>query len=342
MHDRFSAFAEAVKRYRGIDAKRQRKSDFDPQFKDFILMPDFRMILDAPDSANMSPLEDDDKMRAMFDAGCAKWQEDRRRELCDILKKSVDSPLDGADLLALAQSLFRCTKCRRDGLRYPEVLAHECPRKSSWRWIIGWGAGHVDDVYQHAVATYKHHYRPAWLGEDCIAPSTQAISYARSISEACGLDPNTVTPQETGQCVVRLVCRQCDGSPRDPLNDFPDDEPEDGATPNTRTVYNWSRAVSGHSCIDLSCRADGESDCPSHTQFAHCIEWGVSWTFLSFRGLDHEWERISEGEAEPVRNFEEELTKRNNLIEHDRYRHNCGYCEYVGSWQGMPDHLSSQ
>ncbi|PIL23931.1 hypothetical protein GSI_13682 [Ganoderma sinense ZZ0214-1] len=317
LHERFSAFAEALGRYQGLDAKRDRESDFDPQLKDLIMMHEFRTILDGPDSADMSALDDDDKMRTMLDTYRGKWQEDRRKELRDMLQESVDSSLNSTGLLALVQALFRCLKCRRDGLRYPEVLAHECPRKFSWRWIIGWGSGNVEDVYQHAVATYKHHYRPAWSGERCITASTQAITYTRSILEACGLNPDTVTPEEADECGARLICRKCEGE-SDTYSDFSDDDPDSGFKRNNFTVYNWSRAL------------------------AHCVEWSVSWSFLSFAGIDHEWERVSDEEAEAVRNFEEELSTRADVVQHDRYRHNCAYCEYIGSWQGMPDHLSNR
>ncbi len=262
LHDRFSAFTEAIKRYQG-DVKRTRDSDFDPQFKDLILMPGFRALLDTPDSADMSPLDDDDKMRAMFDNGRAKWQEDRRSELCGMLQESVDSSLDDTGLLALTQALFRCLKCRRDGLRYPEVLAHECPRKFSWRYLIGWGAGHVEDVDQHAVATYKHHYRPAWSGERSLTASTQAIAYMRSIMEACGLDPDTVTPQEADACGVRLICRKCEGG-SDAYGDFSDDHSDSGVKRNTFTIYNWPRAVSARSCIGYPVALTDSRIAPAH------------------------------------------------------------------------------
>lgn len=259
LHERFSAFAEAFGRYQGPDAKRDRESDFCPQLKDFIMMHEFRTILDAPDSADMSTLDDNDKMRDMFDAGRVEWQEDRLKELSDMLQESVDSSLEGADLLALVQALFRCTKCRRDGLRYPEVLAHECPRKFSWRWILGWGAGNVEDVYQHAVATYKHHYRPAWSGGTSIMASPQAIDYMRSILVACGLDPDTVTLQEVDECGARLICRKCEGRSSDAYSDFSDDGIDDSDFKrNTFTVYNWSRAVSIYSSAGFILSTDSD------------------------------------------------------------------------------------
>lgn len=259
LHERFSAFAEAFGRYQGPDAKRDRESDFCPQLKDFIMMHEFRTILDAPDSADMSTLDDNDKMRDMFDAGRVEWQEDRLKELSDMLQESVDSSLEGADLLALVQALFRCTKCRRDGLRYPEVLAHECPRKFSWRWILGWGAGNVEDVYQHAVATYKHHHRPAWSGGTSIMASPQAIDYMRSILVACGLDPDTVTLQEVDECGARLICRKCEGRSSDAYSDFSDDGIDDSDFKrNTFTVYNWSRAVSIYSSAGFILSTDSD------------------------------------------------------------------------------------
>ncbi|TBU50710.1 hypothetical protein BD309DRAFT_985349 [Dichomitus squalens] len=314
LHTRFTVLAKAVSRHQGPDAKRDRSSDFEPHLKDFMFMPEFHELLDAPSSAGLSILDDPRQLRDMFGAGIAAWKKARKDELSALVAPSLLE--DDSDPLALALTVFRCKGCRRCALRYPEVLVHHCQRRFYWRYIPSWRTGNVGDVYRHAVATYGHFYRSHWEINQHLTASTEAISFLRPILEACGLNPDTATRREADECGARLICRQCEDVTLDFDVTINMDDSVDGAEESSYCVFDWSGALN------------------------HCIQ-GMRWAVLDIT-MEHEWERVSEDEAVVIYRLEDELRSRDDHSDRNLFLHNCSYCEYIGSRDIMPQHLKKR
>ncbi len=183
LRDRFELFAKAVKAYRDPAVRRKRESDLSPHTVDLAVMDDFKTILDGPETADLSILQDSDMMRNKLDAAHLRWREDRKNELTTMVRHALDVP-DGVDPLTLACALFRCKVCDRADLQYPEVVAHICAR----------GFGHVQDMYGTTASDFwsRKGSRSPWSAKE-LSFSTSASSLFLPIIQASGLDPNSAT-----------------------------------------------------------------------------------------------------------------------------------------------------
>ena len=147
--------------------------DFRPHFIDFAFMPECRALADAPSSQQVSQAD----FAALIPNLGAQWMAAQERELKALLIKQLQlhhggdsddsrsSTPDGtSDPFRLALGVFFCTgPCGRALLRYPEVLAHGCTRKTN---LAAVEKRHLadGDHYAHAAAILDKDDIEEWLG----------------------------------------------------------------------------------------------------------------------------------------------------------------------------------
>lgn len=201
LQDRFERFAKAYETYRGEGYRRTAESDLEPYLMDLAVMHEFREVLDVPEDADMSILDNEEEMRTKFDAAILRWCTDRKTELTNMVTQSTQVYIpEGADPLALSCALFACRVCGHADLRYPAVIAHVCNR------VV-----HCErELYARTVAEYwsPQRSRSPWSPR-YLSLSTNAMAALPPILKACGLNPMGVTLKEMDECVARLKCKGC-------------------------------------------------------------------------------------------------------------------------------------
>ena len=204
LRNHFSAFAEAFQAYRSPDTRRSAELDQSPHLLDLAMMSEFRDILDVPEGADLSILDDSDAMRAKFDAASTTWREDCKNQLTAMVRQSLAVPDDISDPLTLAMALFSCDSCGRGNLTYPGVVSHICLRSN------------IVCSVETYVSTAKTYWHPTTLRSPwSISPvsvSDDGIALMRPILEACGLDPDRATHQDVENCAAQIICTGCSRS----------------------------------------------------------------------------------------------------------------------------------
>ncbi|KAI0721702.1 hypothetical protein C8T65DRAFT_630946 [Cerioporus squamosus] len=201
LRGRFESFVKAYETYRGADYRRTADSDLQPHLMDLAVMKDFRAILDVPEDADMSILDNAEEMRNMFENAILLWQTDRKLELTTVVLQSRQVTIpEGTDPLTLSSVLFACRVCKRADLRYPSVVAHVCNRV----------VNHEKELYANTVAKY---WSPQWSRSPWSARylslSTEAMSALPPILKACGLNSERATLKQMDDCAARLKCIGC-------------------------------------------------------------------------------------------------------------------------------------
>ncbi|RPD66061.1 hypothetical protein L226DRAFT_608973 [Lentinus tigrinus ALCF2SS1-7] len=306
LRSHFNLFAKAVKIYRG-EERQKRESDVSPHMVDLAVMDEFRAILDVPESADLSVLDNADEMRNMLDAAQGRWREERKKELTVMVKQSLDVPED-VDPLTLACALFRCDVCGRGDLQYPAVVAHICAR----------GLRFGQDLYGSTASAFWSckGSRSPWSTNE-LSFSTSAASLLRPILQASGLDPNSATIRDVEGRSARLICEGCSGGCS--ISSYTmdaDHKVKDTESYKTYDAYDCRDALA-HSLKQRNCR-------------------------VMFGGdrRDHRWKRVTEAEEEAIVAAEKELPVEFIInFDWDELLHGCAYCEYIARRERMPRHL---
>ncbi len=187
---------------------------------DVAYMPQVRTIIeDTPADVTKDIIKT--KLKEVLPELLDIWVQERQSEVIDLLRKelTVSSEVapESPEMLQLALASFRCTKCNKDRLRWPQVAEHRCgywfnePSKDLYDQRLKKYVGRTEVDMPFPGAKYR--------GIHC------GTQYTRDVISLCGEDPNTVTYAEMTACPVRLSCRRC-------------------ATYAKQTVFDWKGAVS--------------------------------------------------------------------------------------------------
>lgn len=133
------------------------------------------------------------------------WIADRHLDLLALLpglpSGNSSSPLD------LATTFFSCspTGCvaSTQPISYPQILVHNCTRDL--------GIGYKTDS-QNLTDTFESLGSELWNHREQCTFFNDASRYARSIAEACGLDPEVTTSHEMDEAEIWVECVSCSDS----------------------------------------------------------------------------------------------------------------------------------
>ncbi|OBZ71726.1 hypothetical protein A0H81_08960 [Grifola frondosa] len=145
-----------------------------PRFVDFALMPEFRDIVDAPSSTNLTP-DDFLPLQDTIPELVSRWQAAIKTELTSMVAERVQAP-PNVDVLDLAVAVFDCSRCNRS-LHYPESL----------RTVVSMNPFTI--------------CRKLKIG--------RGFENTQKIVQSCGKDPNSTTRQEMHELDVRLRPKCC-------------------------------------------------------------------------------------------------------------------------------------
>ena len=225
-----------------VQLPKTESMDLRPHFIDFALMPECRALIDVPADELVTAAD----LSAMIPELGAQWMAARKEEICAALEQQLGQTQD--NIFELATAAFFCTgDCSRALLRYPEILAHGCTRKT--RKSVARKVFDQDrDEYAFAASMHKtddsvkqRTWDSRWDGTcapfslACVTKDEKAVTKAtralRAIVAAMGLDPDRATLAELQACEKRLLCLTCKRKGGD----------------NAKYAYGWEAAVSGQS-----------------------------------------------------------------------------------------------
>ncbi|KAH9858414.1 hypothetical protein C2E23DRAFT_1583 [Lenzites betulinus] len=176
-------------------------SDTRATFSDLVLRPACRQLLDAPASQNVT----EGDFLALVDALQEDWLDARKREFEALVPKDRVEVAE-CPLLSLAIISFRCSCCRRNDLRWPNVLAHPCARDPSQPFLhLRRYTDSLEEALNSACGQLRleHPWREDWSPFRVVFPSKKAYDLAR----ACGYDPGQVTYEVMQR--KRFYCKIC-------------------------------------------------------------------------------------------------------------------------------------
>ncbi|GBE83905.1 hypothetical protein SCP_0509640 [Sparassis crispa] len=195
LHSRLALLSDLIDNYyAGIP--RTPASEYLPHLVDFAMMSEFRALVDALDSVNITP-DDFLALRPQIPNLVEKWQNNAKAELTLLLAEELgltDIP-DDTNIFDLAVAWFQCTKCRKV-LRYPNIIAHGCMRQYYH------GFYHPDAAHEYQALVYGEARTAAW--------STASISCSRPVQraymlvKACGKDPSSTTARAMDELDARF------------------------------------------------------------------------------------------------------------------------------------------
>ena len=179
---------------------RVTRSDYQPHFVDFALMPEFSQLAEAPSSTHITR-EDFLELRDRLPFFENRWKDQIGYELASIISNRfrLQSHIEP---LILAMTFFDCTSCGRRSMQFPSVIAHECLRSRYWRFREDSDAAY----FYEDVALNAWNCRP-WSSRHLSA--SRASERAMQIISACGLDPLKTTRMEIEALDPRLCCKTC-------------------------------------------------------------------------------------------------------------------------------------
>ncbi|KAI0645563.1 hypothetical protein C8Q79DRAFT_910321 [Trametes meyenii] len=204
---RLTMLRDTVVAYEASLGPRDATSDLRAEFADLAIMPAVRELVGAPTEADIDP-EDIDKLQARFPELQNEWRSAREHELASMVWKEVPSAIKddlsktSSSVVELAIVSFRCTRCRREGLRWPNILAHKCSRSDYYSFD--------DQAYGNALSYVCGHYglmSPWWAR--CPFRVAFATKDMRAMIRLCGYDPFQATFEELQSSGTRLYCKVC-------------------------------------------------------------------------------------------------------------------------------------
>lgn len=189
---------------KSLGLRRSAASDLRAEFGDLAMMPAFRSIVELP---ACEPVTEQDFANWIdtIPALQAEWLRERQCEFEAIVSENAGGRLLQYPMVTLAIVSFRCGYCKRDDIRWPNVLAHSCGRGVFFRDLPG------DEEYRSAVASFCLGLKlncPWGCSAQKFTP-TFAPRYIEAMIRACGRDPCRVTYDEMQSCGKRLYCKIC-------------------------------------------------------------------------------------------------------------------------------------
>ncbi|KAI0744138.1 hypothetical protein C8Q80DRAFT_1185250 [Daedaleopsis nitida] len=188
---------------------RSADTDWHPLFADFALMPCFREIVEAPSETEVTA-EDFQHLRDQLPALRNAWVEERRAEFESIT--AVAPTGDDVPPLSLAVVTFGCKRCHRNGLRWPHVLAHACPRAPLFRHRAEGPDQKLRQAIDNTCINQEQLTLLSPTGQRAFTPVPKFNVPTKKVElaiEACGKDPAVATYEEMEACGVRLICTTC-------------------------------------------------------------------------------------------------------------------------------------
>ncbi|KAH9895116.1 hypothetical protein C8Q73DRAFT_646031 [Cubamyces lactineus] len=203
---RLRIWKRIVDAYEESLGSRNPTSDLQAIFSDLALMPQVRNLILIPDISDADLEVRLLELRDSIPQMQAQWYHECEQQLSSLVgaDETVAAQRAGISPASMAVVTFICCKrgCQREGLRWPNILAHRCGRGASYTPERG------DSTYQYAVMAlcgdreYPWHYRPPFI--------------ARIVSQAaqgrfrlCGRDPCAMSYADLEEQGVRLYCKIC-------------------------------------------------------------------------------------------------------------------------------------
>ncbi|KAI0675149.1 hypothetical protein C8Q78DRAFT_1010751 [Trametes maxima] len=221
VQSRLRAFHHFYVSYEESVGLRTFVSKMQASFSDLALMSPFKDLLDSPSAAVFTP-QDFEHLRYLIPAAREACY---REQVLLFLAKACEvyQVPHQVTSLGLAIVTFACAECGRIDLRWPNVLAHRCSRRTEWP-----AEGYGLDVRLFAEHAGR---RGPWKTDSVPFTPGSSAEVARTIVLACGCNPHTATYNDMEACGARLVCLVC---PAEPVSGL-------------RKVYDWKHAVAHRS-----------------------------------------------------------------------------------------------
>ncbi|RPD57570.1 hypothetical protein L226DRAFT_610613 [Lentinus tigrinus ALCF2SS1-7] len=205
---RFESVSKLVKicEARHVKGHRTAVSDWLPTFADLAAQPGtFRDIINASSDGSVTK-EKILGLPKVYPEAARAWLETRKVQLNDAVLQSTSLVIptpDGVAPHSLAIATWDCTRCSWKGMRWAQLLAHECGRLY-WSY-----SSDPDPEYHRALSTscFRLKLPRMWTMTPFIF--NPVLDRTRVAIEACGEDPDTVTFAQMEACEVRLICRRC-------------------------------------------------------------------------------------------------------------------------------------
>ncbi|RDX50896.1 hypothetical protein OH76DRAFT_1481957 [Lentinus brumalis] len=222
LRPRFLDLEQAILSY-CVQLPRVPRMDCRPGYVDLAMMDECKAIADAPGSQTVTR----EDFAAIMPDLASLWEEKRKQELGEAIRKCFGSLGEEVEPLALAIAVFPCTLCSRGTqplafYHYPDVLAHPCGRMHGDMRMFFEGGGVEWDqaVYNNAVCRtfandpYSKCRFPFALKNMCRSDAIlqRTLKNMRGIVEALGLDPARAAVDELRMCEGRVRCVQCSTS----------------------------------------------------------------------------------------------------------------------------------
>ncbi|KAI0797802.1 hypothetical protein C8Q75DRAFT_801719 [Abortiporus biennis] len=185
------------------DGNRTTSSDLKPHFIDYALMPEFRELGEAPSNAHITKASYE-VLRDMVPTFENRWREQIDTQLIHLICTSMNIPFNN-DPRYLAILHFDCTSCRRRGLQYPHVIAHDCLHGRYWS---PYNDKEDSSYYYEDVAQDVWHSRP-WTRNLIVSRVTER---AKPVIRAFGKDPLKVSFLDMDDLDGRVICKTCSRS----------------------------------------------------------------------------------------------------------------------------------
>ena len=224
MH-RLRIWKRIVREYEDSLGPRNPTSDLQAIFSDLALMPPVRDLILIPDISDAHLEAELLKLRDTIPQMQEQWYHECEQQLSSLVRTNETAAAQRAGIspASLAVITFTCWNpgCEREGLRWPNILAHRCGRGVSYTSKRG------SRTYQKAVMTlcdsrtYPWHYCPPFIAR-VVSKAAQDRLRLRS-----GCDPYAMSYAAVQDAGVRLYCTRC-------------------AVPSVGylEVYDWESAVS--------------------------------------------------------------------------------------------------
>lgn len=174
--------------------RRTEETELQPGVTDIAVMPEVRRLLDVPSDIAVT-LETLEPLRDELPTLIQRWQTEIREGLTQMLSQKLGNT-HSSRLLDLAISYFECRVCKW-AFRYPEVLAHRCPRSH------GNSYGYDDTIataFEWAIHSNGH--PEPW--SSTVFTVDHALEFSSIIVRVCGKDPDHATRQEMDAWGLRL------------------------------------------------------------------------------------------------------------------------------------------